>query len=84
LAKIIALNDESLQRMKAKKDQLAEAAKNHIVSNLSFQSQNSSYLEALARQGTDKQSYLQSEGRIAQAKANLADFDARAVQFSDL
>jgi membrane fusion protein len=80
LAQNIALNAESLQRMKAKNDQLAEAAKNHIVSNTSFQSQNSAYLEGLARQGTDKQSYLQSEGRIAQAKANLADFDVKTQQ----
>jgi membrane fusion protein len=80
LAQNLALNGESLQRMKAKIDQLAEAAKNHIVSNPAFQSQNSPYLEARARQGTDKQSYLQTEGRIAQAKANLADFDVKTQQ----
>jgi membrane fusion protein len=80
LAKNIALNEESLQRMKAKNDQLAEAAKNHIVSNAAFQSQNSAYLEAVARQGTDKQSYLQTEGRIAQAKSSLADFDVKTQQ----
>jgi membrane fusion protein len=80
LAQNVALNEESLQRMKAKNDQLSEAAKNHIVSNAAFQSQNGAYLEALARQGTDKQSYLQTEGRIAQAKANLADFDVKTQQ----
>ena len=80
LAQNIALNEESLQRLKAKNDQLAEAVKNHIVSNAGFQSQNSAYLDIVARQGTDKQSYLQIEGRIAQAKANLADFDVKTQQ----
>jgi membrane fusion protein len=80
LAQNIALNEESVQRLKAKNDQLAEAVKNHIVANAAFQSQNNAYLEILARQGTDKQSYLQTEGRIAQAKANLADFDVKTQQ----
>jgi hypothetical protein len=60
--------------------ELEAHAKNHIVSNTSFQSQNSVYLEGLARQGTDNQSYLQTEGRIAQAKSNLADFDVKTQQ----
>jgi membrane fusion protein len=80
LGQHIALNEESLQRLKAKNDQLAEAVKNHIISNAAFQMQNNAYLDIVARQGTDKQSYLQTEGRIAQAKANLADFDVKTQQ----
>jgi membrane fusion protein len=80
LAQNIAVNEESLLHLKSKNDQLAEAVKNHIVSNATFQSQNNAYLETLARQGTNKQSYLQTEGRIAQAKANLADFDVKTQQ----
>ena len=80
LAKSIALNEESLQRMKAKSDQLEEAVKSHIVSNTTFQSQNSAYLDGLGRHAVDNQSYLQVEGKIAQAKSNLADFDVKTQQ----
>lgn len=80
LAQRIAVNEEFLQHIKAKNDQLADAVKNHIISNASFESQNSIYLEALARQGSDKQGYLQTEGKIAQAKADLADFDVKTQQ----
>ena len=80
LAKNIAGNEESVQRMKTKLDQLEEAVKKGIVPNFSFQSQNSAYLEARARQDRDKQSYLQIEGRTVQAKSNLADFDVKTQQ----
>ena len=80
LAEHIAVNQESLQRLKAKNDQLAEAAKAHLISNAAFQSENSAYLDLLARQGTERESSLQLEGTIAQAKAKLADLDTKTQQ----
>ena len=80
LAQRITLNEQSLQRLKSKSDQLAEAVKKGLIPNDAFQIQNNAYLDIVARQGADKQNYLQTEGRIAQAKANLADFDVKTQQ----
>ncbi|MDQ6703615.1 MAG: HlyD family secretion protein [Pseudomonadota bacterium] len=80
LAQQIAANEESLRRLKAKGDQLAAANRSHIVTDSAFQSQNTVYLEVFARQEAAKQNYLQTEGRIAQAKATLADLDNKTQQ----
>jgi membrane fusion protein len=80
LAQQIAVNEENVRRLKAKSDQLAEANRNHIISDLAFQSQNTVYLEVLGRQGVAKQNYLQTEGRLVQAKATLAALDHKTEQ----
>jgi membrane fusion protein len=80
LAQQIAVNEENVRRLKAKSDQLAEANRNHIISDIAFQSQNTVYLEVLGRQGVVRQDYLQNEGRLVQAKANLAALDHKTEQ----
>src|SRR5208282_1567087 len=80
LAQEIAVNEENQRRIKTKSDQLAEAAKGHLVSDAAFQTQNTIYLEILARQGAAMQNYLQTEGRLAQAKADLAAIDHKTQQ----
>jgi membrane fusion protein len=69
-----------VRRLKAKSDQLAEANRNHIISDLAFQSQNTVYLEVLGRQGVVNQDYLQTEGKLVQAKATLAALDHKTEQ----
>ena len=80
LAQEIAVNEANQRRIKTKSDQLAEAAKGHLVSDTAFQTQNTVYLELLARQGAAMQNYLQTEGRLAQAKADLAAIDHKTQQ----
>jgi membrane fusion protein len=83
LAQQIAGNEEPLRRMKAKSDQLAEAARNHIISDSAFQSGNSVYLEFLGRQQAAKLNYLQTESRLIQAKATLAALDDKTQHSVD-
>src|SRR5271166_217981 len=64
LAQHIAVNEEPLRSLKDKTDQLAAAVKNHVVSDTSFEYHFSAYREALARQGMEKENYLQTEGRL--------------------
>jgi len=80
LARQMEVNEENEQRLKAKSDELAEALRKHIISDLAFQSQNTVYLEVLGRQGVVRQDYLQNEGRLVQAKANLAALDHKTEQ----
>ena len=83
LAQQIAGNEEPLRRMKAKSDQLAEAARNHIISDSAFQSGNSVYLEFLGRQQAAKLNYLQTESRLIHAKATLAALDDKTQHSVD-
>jgi membrane fusion protein len=80
LAQHIAANEVSLKRLRDKNDQLADAARMHVVSDASFQYFNNAYLELLGRQGGDKQNYLQIEGRLVRAKTDLAAIDDRTLQ----
>jgi membrane fusion protein len=83
LAQQIAGNEEPLRRMKAKSDQLAEAARNHVISDSAFQTANSVYLEFLGRQQAAKLNYLQTESRLIQAKATLAALDDKTQHSVD-
>ena len=80
LAQHIAVNEEPLRSLKDKTDQLAAAVKNHVVSDTSFEYHFSAYREALARQGMEKENYLQTEGRLVQANANLAALELKTQQ----
>lgn len=83
LARQVAGNEEPLRRMKAKSDQLAEAARNHIISDSVFQTGNSVYLEFLGKQQAAKLNYLQTESRLIQAKATLAALDDKTQHSVD-
>jgi membrane fusion protein len=83
LAQQIAGNEEPLRRMKTKSDQLAEAARNHIISDSAFQSGNSVYLDFLGKQQAAKLNYLQTESRLIQAKATLAALDDKTQHSVD-